>query len=198
MPGARPRAVIFDLDEALLDRRRAWQYALEEAVIAVTGRRVAASPLVDEYRQRPWAHALAIVVDDRGQLPRCEALCVELFQRSAMKRLLVHEGTGMALDRLRGDRIEMGAISREPHAVAVKQAESTGLDRFLAVLAPTPAGAAWDPTARFAECLTYLRRTAPETAFVSPDAADRAIVEGTGAPVLATVAEVERAIGNRQ
>ena len=198
MASARPRAVVFDLDEALLDRRRAWQYALEEAVIGVTGRRVDSAPLVDEYLRRPGSHVLAIVVDDRDHASRCQALCAELFQRSAMKRLLVHDGIGMALDRLRGERIEMGAVSREPHAVALKQAESTGLDRFLAVLAPTPPGAAWEPATRFADCLAYLGRDPAEAAFVSPDTDDRAGVEGTGAGVFATVAEVWGAISRKR
>jgi hypothetical protein len=78
--------VVFDLDEALLDRRRAWQYALEEAVIGVTGRRVDSAPLVGEYLRRPWSHVLAIVVENRDHAARCETLCAELYQRSAMKR----------------------------------------------------------------------------------------------------------------
>ena len=154
--------------------------------------------LVDEYLRRPWSHVLAIVVEDREQAARCEALCAEMYQRSAMKRLLVHEGIGMALDRLRGERIEMGAVSREPHAIALKQAESTGLDRFLAVLAPTPPGAPWDAAARFADCLAYLGRDAAQTAFVSPDADDRASVEGTGARIFVVVAEVEGAISGKR
>jgi hypothetical protein len=104
----------------------------------------------------------------------------------------------MALDRLRGERIEMGAVSREPHALALKQAESTGLDRFLAVLAPTPPGVPWDPAARFADCLAYLGRAPAETAFVSPDAQDRSTVEGMGARIFATVAEVGGAISGKR
>ena len=114
------RAVVFDLDDALLDRRPAWRYALEEAAISVTGRRVDARPLEDEYHRRPWRHAAAILLPDRGEAERAAELADQMFRRSALKRLLVHEGIGMALDHLRAARIEMGGISREAHALAIR------------------------------------------------------------------------------
>src|SRR6185312_5356030 len=130
-----PKAVIFDLDEALLDQRRAWQYAVEESVAMVCNRRIDASRLVAEYRGRPWGHALAVVVDEPAERLRCCELCVTVFERSGLKRLLVHEGIGMGLDAVRAAHVEMGAISRSRHNLALKQVQSTGLDRFLAVLA---------------------------------------------------------------
>lgn len=175
------RAIIFDLDEALLVRGEAWRYAVEEAVVSVTGERIDARPLSDEYRTRPWRHALSIVLSNREQIGRCEELCVEMFRRSSMKKLLVHDGLGVALDALRGRGVEMGAISHEPHALALKQIESTGLDRFLSVLSPTPEGSAWDPEARFEECITFLERDAGQCAFVAPAAYDLRAVEAAGA-----------------
>jgi hypothetical protein len=103
-----------------------------------------------------------------------------MYGRSALKKLLVHDGIGMALDRLRGDRIEMGAISREPHAMALKQVQSTGLDRFLSVLSATPVDAPWDPAARVAECLAFLERAATQSAFVSGEGDDLAAVGSAG------------------
>ncbi len=170
-PGAL-RAVIFDLDDTLLVRDRAWQYAVEEAVISVTGRRVQAAPLAFEYRNRPWRHALDVVLQPGEDRARCETLCAEMYRRSAMKRLLIHDGLGMALDKLRGERVEMGAVSREPHAIALKQVQSTGLDRFLAVLAATPAGDPWDATTRIGACLAFLEREPRACAFVSGDRLD--------------------------
>lgn len=174
------RAVIFDLDEALLVREGAWRYAVEEAVASVAGRRVDAAPLAAEYRHRPWHHALAILLDDRDQVNRTTRLCQEFYERSAMKRLLVHEGVGMALDRLRGDCIEMGAVTHERHALALKQLESTGLDRFLTVLAPTAAGAAWDLAARLADAIGYLGVPPSATAFIGTDAQDLAAAARAG------------------
>lgn len=165
-------AIIFDLDETLLTRAGAWRYVLEEAVVAVTGRRVDAAALAGEYRSRPWRHALAVVLEPGEDLVRCEALCQELFARSGMKRLLVHEGIGMALDQVRAARVEIGAISREPHTIALRQVQSTGLDRFLAVLAATPDGERWDPGARIAQCLAYLGHEAARAGYVSGDAFD--------------------------
>lgn len=179
-PG-RLRAIIFDLDETLLAREAAWRHALEEALIVVCGERIDTGPLADEYRLRPWRHALSVVLRDRSQIDTCEALCRELFSRSAMKKLLVHEGLGMALDVLRGARVEMGAISREPHGVALKQVQSTGLDRFLAVLSAQPEGEAWDPLARFEECRQFLEYPAEACAFVSHDAGDLRAVSREGA-----------------
>ena len=153
-------------------RGPAWRYAVEEAVASVTGRRIDAAPLVDEYRLRPWRHALSIVLDDARQVSACEALCPEMFQRSAMKRLLVPEGLGMALDTLRGERIEMGAISREPHTTALRQIQSTGLDRFLSVLAATPVGEGWDVAQRLATCQAFLECPASLCAFVSGEPID--------------------------
>jgi phosphoglycolate phosphatase-like HAD superfamily hydrolase len=174
------RAVIFDLDETLLVREGAWCYAVEEAIASVAGVRVDASRLAAEYRHRPWHHALSVLLDDRRLIARIALLCGDLYARSAMKRLLVHDGIGMALDRLRGDRIQIGAITHEPHGLAIKQIESTGLDRFLTVLAPTPAGAAWDVAARLDDSVRYLG-TAPEgTVFIGSEDRDLDVAGRTG------------------
>jgi phosphoglycolate phosphatase-like HAD superfamily hydrolase len=176
----RTRALIFDLEEALLDRRKAWQYAVEESVAAVCGERVSAGDLVAEYRMRPWSHALSILVVDRQQQLSVEQACVTMYERSAMKRLLVHEGIGMALDAVRAHRVEMGAISREPHRLAIRQIESTGLERFLAVLSPTPEGATWDPAARLRECARFLERDPASVTFVGCDSRDMEAAERAG------------------
>jgi hypothetical protein len=174
------RAILFDLDEALLSRGKAWQYAIEESVVCVSGRRVSASGLVEEYRNRPWRHALAIVLDDPDEIDRCERLAAQMFERSALKRLTVHEGLGMALDRLRGARVELGAITRERHAFALKQIQSTGLDRFLTVLSATPAGEQWDVCTRLGDCLRFIERAPEACAFVAPDSFDRRQAAGMG------------------
>ena len=182
----RFRAIIFDLDQVLLARESAWRYAIEEAVIAVTGRRVDARALAGEYHLRPWRHALSILVPNAEDGARCETLCVEMFRRSAMKKLLVHEGMGMALDAVRGERVEMGAISREPHVVALRQMQSTGLDRFIAVLSATAEGKTWQPAGRIAECLAFLDAEPARAAFVSGDGFGLAEAAGGGlVPVFA-------------
>ncbi len=177
VPG--PKAIIFDLDEVLLDSSRAWQYAIEEAVASICRTRIDAGPLADEYRRRPWSHALAVIVEDPLQRERCEQLCREIFYRSGMKRLLVHDGISMGLDHLRSRQVEVGAISREPHGIALKQIQSTGLDRFLSVLSATPEER-WDPGERFADCLGFLDYEASVCAFVSADMADLRSVEARG------------------
>jgi phosphoglycolate phosphatase-like HAD superfamily hydrolase len=179
-PQGAIRAVIFDLDEALLQRAPAWCYSVEQAVLSVSGKRIDAALLAEEYRARPWAHVLPVVLEDASFLSRCTDLCETIFYRSAMKRLLVHEGLGMALDALRGGRIEIGAITREPHANAIKQVQSTGLDRFLAVLAATPPGEPWHPGARIAQCLGFLDRTPDECVFVSHEGRDLAVAARVG------------------
>jgi beta-phosphoglucomutase-like phosphatase (HAD superfamily) len=166
------RAIIFDLDEVLIDARRAWQYAVEEAVAGVCGQRLSAAGLIDEYRRRPWSHAFGVLVGNPAQQDRCTEVATGIFYRSGMKRLLVHEGVGMGLDRVRAGRIEIGAISREPHPVALKQVQSTGLDRFLSVLSATPEGSAWDAEARFDDCLSFLGYAGAQCAFVSAEPAD--------------------------
>jgi phosphoglycolate phosphatase-like HAD superfamily hydrolase len=176
----RFRSVIFDFDEALLVSAAAWRYTIEEAVASVTGRRVDAAPLAEDYRRRPWRQALSVVLDDSDEVRRCEELCPEIMARSAMKRLTLHEGLGMALDRLRGARIELGAISREPHAIALPQAQSTGLDRFLTVLASTAACDPWDARARLGQCLSFLGYEPAQCLFVSPDARDREEARSAG------------------
>lgn len=166
-----PRAVIFDLDRCLIDPRNAWRYCIEESIAAALGRRVDASGLVEEYHIRPWRDALGVLAD-APEAARCAELCDTMFERSAMKKLLVHEGVGMALDALRGERIELGAISRLTHGLAVKQVQSTGLDRFLTVVATTPADERWDPGARIAQCLSFLEAAAARSAFVSGEGRD--------------------------
>ena len=175
-------AVIFDLDETLIDSRPAWCYTLEETVMSVCHRRVDAKLLVAEYRHRPWRDALAIVVDAPDERQRCEELCERIGGRSAVKRLLVFDGVGMALDEIRGQRIEVGVISRLPHALALKQAQATGLDRFVTVLSPTPVSGSWEVAERAADCLAYFGRPAESCLFVGAAAGD---VEAGGAIGLA-------------
>lgn len=136
------------------------------------GRRLDAGELVDEYHTRPWRDALRILIPEPDDAMRCEDLCATMFGRSAMKKLLVHEGVGMALDALRGERIELGAISRLPHSLSVKQVQSTGLDRFLAVVAATPAGERWDAGARIQQCLTFLEAEPVRSAYTASDRFD--------------------------
>lgn len=179
LPGNRYRAVIFDLDHVLLAREGAWCYTVEEAIVSVTARRVDTRPLAREYANRPWRHVLSVLLDDAGRQRECEELCAELFTRSAMKRLLVHEGVGMALDHLSAARVEIGAVSREPHAIALKQVQSTGLDRFLAVLSTTPDGR-WDVSARLLEALSFLEYRPGDCAFVSGDSYDLGAARSLG------------------
>lgn len=134
--------------------------------MSVSNRRIDAGPLVEEYRRRPWRDSLAIVLDEPEARRRGEALCVRIAARSAMKRLLVFDGVGMALDEIRAARIEIGAISRRPHAIALKQAQATGIDRFLTVLSATAAEEPWDAAARASECLAWLGRASREGLFV--------------------------------
>ncbi len=62
-----PRAIVFDLDRALIDPRPAWRYAVEEAVVSVTGRPVQAAAL-----SRPsgaaWSGAPARRAEERHPL----------------------------------------------------------------------------------------------------------------------------------
>jgi hypothetical protein len=179
----RPRLVVFDFDRAVIDPRAAWRYCVEESVLMVTGERPRLEPLVEEYHLRPWRQTLAILVPDGAALGRCEALCEQMFTRSAMKRLLVHEGIGMALDALRGERIDMAGISRLPNPLALKQAQSTGMDRFLAIVSGTAEGARWSPGERFAECLRLLESEPEEAAFVGCELPDRGEVSRSGPQV---------------
>ncbi|MGE3073842.1 MAG: HAD family hydrolase [Dehalococcoidia bacterium] len=167
-----PRAIIFDLDRCLIDSRNAWRYCIEESIAAAIGRRTDAGELVEEYHIRPWRDALQILAPEPRDTMRCEDLCATMYERSAMKKLLVHEGVGMALDALRGERIELGAISRLPHSLTVKQVQSTGLDRFLAVVAATPAGERWHAGVRIQQCLSFLEAEPERSAYAAADRFD--------------------------
>ena len=182
---ATPRAVILDLDAAIIDSRPAWKYALEEAVMMVAGERADVEGLCDEYRHRPWHHVVPVLIAERNEQERCIQLCEQFYRRSALKRLLVFDGIGMALDKLRGAHLEMGGVTRETHPNAMRQIESTGVDRFLTVLSPTNEGP-WNVRERFEECIRYLEKDPAETAFVSPVQEDLAKVAECGAiPVFA-------------
>lgn len=176
-----PRLAVFDLDRALIDSRPAWRYAIEESVISVTGKRVSAGPLVEEYHQRPWRHALGILVRDPEEADRCEALCVEMHGRSAMKRLLVFEGIGMALDALRAERIDMAGVTRLAHRTAMKQVQSTGLDRFLAYVAAPHSGEAFGFEDLFRACCDVLESGPHQAAAIVPGVRDQESVLDAGA-----------------
>ncbi len=175
-----PRAIIFDLDRCLIDSRGAWRYCIEESIAAALGKRIDSGELVEEYHTRPWRDALRILVAEPADASRCEDLCTTMFERSAMKKLLVHEGIGMALDALRGEAIELGAISRLPHSLTVKQVQSTGLDRFLAVVASTPSSAPWDVKSRIEQCLTFLEADPAKSAYASADRFDIEAAKASG------------------
>jgi len=165
-------------------------------VVMVCGCRIDGAPLVSEYSKRPWRHAVTLVVPDIAAREACEAACARIYHRGAQKRLLVHDGVGMSLDWIRSAQLAMGVVSREPHEVALKQLQSTGLDRFMTVLAPTPAGQAWDSEARLRECIGYLRCAAAECAFVSSEDLDLEGAERLGCRV-ATAAWAGRGGGSR-
>lgn len=163
--GGHPKAILFDLDRVLIDSRRAWCYAIEESVLATCGERVVAEPLLAEYHSRPLRHALSIIVPDRQRLPACVDLCSRILDRSALKRLLVFDGVAMALDAMRDTTVEVGVVSRHPHRLARLHIESTGLDRFLAVLAAAPGGR-WNLDAQLRQCCDFLEVDASRVLYV--------------------------------
>lgn len=179
----RPKAILFDLDEVLVDARPAWCYAVEETLMSMTARRESAKALCDEYRKRPLWDVFRLLLPDRNDCVRAEKLASTMLERSALKKLLVHEGVGMALDEIRVRRIDMGVISRYPHSLAIKHLQSTGIDRFFAVLSPTPAGAQWSPRDRIAECLAYLGHPASRCAYVSGESEDLRVASDAGLAV---------------
>ena len=77
----------------------------------------------------------------------------------------------------------MGAVSRERHRDAMRQIESTGVDRFFTVLSPTNEGR-WTPEERFLECLRYLEFEPAGAVYVSPEDDDLRRVGATGAHTL--------------
>jgi phosphoglycolate phosphatase-like HAD superfamily hydrolase len=204
----RPRAIVFDLDEVLIDSAPAWLYALEESMVSVTGRRENLKPLVAEYRRRPLRDVLAMLLATPAERDRAEKLFTTMYGRSAMKKLLVHQHVGMSLDQLRSLRIEMAAITRLPHYMAMRQIESTGLDRFFSVMSPTAPDPTWDPVSRTKDCLGYLEYAAAACLFVSGEGRDLgevkalgltcyearwAAVESTGFPALESMEQVTSA-----
>jgi phosphoglycolate phosphatase-like HAD superfamily hydrolase len=176
--------VLFELEHTLLDRRPAWQYAFEQAVGTVCHERIDARDLAENYAHRPVMHALAVVTDDLGVRVECARRWEQLFYRSAMKKLMVHDGVTMMLDRMRHAGIELGVISHEPHTVARKELESTGLDRFLTVLAAQPIDATWLPGERIEQCRTFLEYPPEEICLISWDEDDVDAAEGMGALAL--------------
>jgi phosphoglycolate phosphatase-like HAD superfamily hydrolase len=154
------RGVVFDLDRTLIDSRRAWCYAIEEALVATRGERIDAAPLAAEYQYRPWRDAISILESERPRQDRCVVLCEAIYARSAMKRLLVFDGIGMMLDELRGARMDIGAISRLPHQMARKQIESTGLERFVTVLESATDEEPWHAPSLVRRCSAFFETEA--------------------------------------
>lgn len=179
-----PPALIFELEETLLDRRPAWRYAIEESIGVACHRRVSAAPLVDEYFGRPVGQAFAILCESTDERLRCQRVFPKLFYRSALKRLTVHDGVGMVLDSLIHAGVEVGAISRESHSDARKAIESTGIDRFLTVLSAEAASRDWRLDDRVAACLAFLEREPPQAAFVSVRGDDVAAARSFGMPAI--------------
>lgn len=164
--------------------------------MSIANRRISAESLVEEYQRRPWSESLRILLDDPNDLSQAKKLCQRIAERSAMKKLLVFDGTGMALDDVRGAHLEIGAISRLPHAVALKQAQATGLDRFLTVLSATPIGRAWEPGARASECLSYFGREPASCLFIG--ASDQDIDQALQVGLVALRAGWSHGLGKSQ
>ena len=71
-------------------------------------------------------------------------------------------------DRFRGEGVEIAAVSREPHHIARKQAESTGIDRFLSALSAR--GTSTDAVLNAVDdCLAFMEHEIGRCALVSPD-----------------------------
>ena len=147
--------VIFDLDETLIDDRNAWCYTIGESVLSTQGKRINPHPLLEEYRTRPWEDVISLLVEDREIQQTCLALCLRMERQSSLKHLLVFDGIGMALDKIR-DLAEIGVISRWPYSDATKRIQSTGLDRFFTAVIGTGENEIWDPSLRFSECYDLL------------------------------------------
>lgn len=147
--------VIFDLDETLIDDRTAWCYTIEESILSTLGKRIDPHPLLEEYRTRPWKDVISLLVENRKIQQACLALCLQMERRSSLKHLLVFDGIGMALDKIR-DLAEIGVISRWPYSEANKRIQSTGLDRFFTAVIGTDENENWDPRLRFNECYKLL------------------------------------------
>jgi phosphoglycolate phosphatase-like HAD superfamily hydrolase len=181
---ALPRAILFDLEEALLDRREAWRYTIEQVIGVTCHRRVDARPLVAEYAPRPPAHALAVLCESLDERLRCQRLWPQIYYRSALKRLTVHDGVGRALDRLVLAGVELGVVSRESHADARKAMESTGIDRFMSVMSAAVDDGHWPLAERVAPCLTFLEREPGQAMFVSCRDGDLGAAEDLGLTTL--------------
>ena len=98
---------------------------------------------------------ISLLIESREMQQACLALCLRMEQRSSLKHLLVFDGIGMALDKIR-DLTEIGVISRWPYSEATKRIQSTGLDRFFTAIIGTDKNKSWDPSLRFNECYNLL------------------------------------------
>ncbi len=179
---SQPCAVALDLDTVVVDARRAWAFALQQAVAAVTGERIDAERLAPEYHRRPWRHAVAVIVRDPMQAVAVERLCETFFRSSALKHLRVYEGLPRQLDRFRERRVEVAAISRLSHDLARRQIETLGLDRFFAVLATAPIERFPEPALE--SCERFLGVARERLLAVFADPADTARAARAGFPSL--------------
>lgn len=169
------RGAVFDLDEVLLDKRAAWTYTIEQSLLSVTGARVDPTLLAAEYRHRPWREALR-VLEVNGEHVRAAAdLCGKMWERSALKRITVHEGIGMALAALLAGGVSMAAVTSVPLPLASRQAQAAGVDRFLVALEPHP-----EDVGGYARIAQLFRVGSAGVAFVSGDqtSLDAAAMEG--------------------
>lgn len=163
--------VIFDLDETLIDDRTAWCYTIEEAILSTLGKRIDPHPLLEEYRTRPWEDVISLLIENREIQQACLALCLRMERRSSLKHLLVFDGIGMALDKIR-DLTEIGVISRWPYSEATKRIQSTGLDRFFTAIIGTDENKSWDPSLQFSECYNLLGHEKSSSLYIGGETFD--------------------------
>jgi phosphoserine phosphatase len=164
------RGAVFDLDEVLLNKRAAWAYTVEQALLSVAGRRTEPMALADEYRHRPWRDALLVLEPDREHVAAAAALCGKLWLRSALKRITVHAGIGMALAGLLAGGISMAAVTSVALPLARRQAQAAGVDRFLFALERNEDAAGADGNL-YAAMAGLLHLRPGDVAFVSGDGA---------------------------
>jgi len=165
------KCVIFDLDETIIDNRIAWCHTLTESILSVIGQRIDPKPLLAEYRTRYWEDVISLFVDNQVMQKKCLNLCHEMERRSSLKHLLVFEGIGMTLDKIR-DLADIGVISRWSHREATKRIQSTGLDRFFTGTVGTLEKETWDAGQRFSECCNFLGYKQSDSLYIGAEQFD--------------------------
>ncbi len=131
----KPKAIIFDWDDTVVDTWRVIHAAINETLVA--------------FGQQPWsegearqqigppARVLFTRLFGEDNWPKADKIYIEAYQRAIADHIRVYDGVREMLERLSNSGIYLAVVSTKRGPLLRKEAQELGLDRYFKQLVGT-------------------------------------------------------------